>query len=228
MGNAEGVDVVAEGSTVELVDGIDDFILGDGKVVGEEEDGEVEVEKGLLRLDEVFNLSGEGGVFAGGARARRLRQAFGAVGNHVDGAPDVEEDEGEGCAVEEVELEAAAGGEGVEDLAEGHDEEAEVGGEVEAFEVEVAEEVGGVVFGADATETEELANAVDEDEEEFETENSPEKIGVGKDDEVVAPVARQEGPGQSLSAAEGPETESVGSADEGGDNHKGNAEERGQ
>lgn len=72
-------------------------------------------------------------------------------------------------------------------LAKEKDNNAEVGGDIDSFEIKVMEAIRGVVFGINAFETQELADAGDKDEERFDEEDSPEEIEVGKNNEVVSP-----------------------------------------
>ena len=58
-------------------------------------------------------------------------------------------------------------------LAKEEDNNAEVGGDIDSFEIKVMEAIGGVVFGINAFETQELADAGDKDEERFDEEDGP-------------------------------------------------------
>ena len=72
-------------------------------------------------------------------------------------------------------------------LAKEKDNNAEVGGDIDSFEIKVMEAIRGVVFGINAFETQKLADAGDKDEERFDEEDAPEEIEVGKNNEVVSP-----------------------------------------
>ena len=95
-------------------------------------------------------------------------------------------------------------GERVSELAEEHDEHSYIGGEVDAFKIEVVKTVGGIVFGIDTFEAEILAGAGDEDEEELEKKDSPKKIEVNGDNKVVAPTVRKEDARKTLETTGGP------------------------
>ena len=83
-------------------------------------------------------------------------------------------------------------------LSHGENEYSHVGGDINTFEVEILEAVGGVVFCVDTFEMDKLADAGDEDKQSLEDEHSPKEVEIDEDDEVVAPTIREEHPGHSL------------------------------
>ena len=116
------------------------------------------------------------------AGSRRLREDY-----HVDSASNIDGYGGKGQAISKIEQQKMILVEGFCYLAKEEDNNAEVGGDIDSFEIKVMEAVGSVVFGIDAFETQELADAGDKDEERFDEEDGPEEIEVGKNNEVVSP-----------------------------------------
>lgn len=107
-----------------------------------------------------------------------------------------------------------AGEERISKLAENHDEQAYVGGIVDATEVEFMESLGGIVLRVEASEVDKPTDAGDQDIEELEGKDSPEKVAVDAHDEIIAPVARKESPRLSLGATESPKAVHVGATND--------------
>ena len=137
-------------------------------------------------------------ILSGRGQVRALREmlstaagglgyAFGTVVYHVDSASNIDGYGGKGQAISKIEQQKMILVEGFCYLAKEEDNNAEVGGDIDSFEIKVMEAVGSVVFGIDAFETQELADAGDKDEERFDEEDGPEEIEVGKNNEVVSP-----------------------------------------
>lgn len=192
MLDTQSVDIVAKGNAVIAVDGVDDVVLGGMEMLREHEDRQVGIEESLLFFHIFIQLTHqEGGVpAAAGAKG----QALSTYVYPVDGAANIEKEEGQREAVGEEEPALVSRIEDVGELAKEQEGKAEVGGDINAFKVEVLETVGGIELGVDALEMEELADAGDEDKKGLENEHTPEKVEVNDNDEVVSPVIGEETP----------------------------------
>ena len=107
-----------------------------------------------------------------------------------------------------------AGEERISKLAENHDEHAYVGGIVDAAEVKVMEPLRGIIFSVEATEVDKLTDAGAQDIEELEVKDSPEKVAVDANDEIIAPVVGNESPRLSLGATESPKAVHIGATND--------------
>lgn len=183
--DTERVDVFAERNTLGVVDGVNNVIFRSMEMLGKEEDREVGIAESLLLLYIFLEKTGEGGGIA--TAAGGLGYAFGTVVYHIDSMPNIDGYGGKGQAISKIEQQKMILVERICYLAKEEDNNAEVGGDIDSFEIKVMEAIGGVVFGINAFETQELADAGDKDEERFDEEDGPKEIEVGKNNEVVSP-----------------------------------------
>lgn len=223
MLDTEGINVVGKGCSVEVVDGVDDVILGGVEMPGKHKYRQVGVEKSLLFFNIFHKLTCEcGGV----STARNADgNSLGAVVNHIDRPSKVEGDDGQREAVSEIEKEGVRFDERLGEHADEHNEHAEVGCEKDSLEIDVVETVGSIVFGIDAFEAEVLPDTYYEHKQELEEEDGPEEVKVDDNDKIVAPGAGEEGARHALKTAGGPEQIHVVSPDGNREYHQGNAEQ---
>ena len=207
VGDAEVVDGVAEGGAVQLVDGIDDFVLRDCEMVGEHENGEVEVEIGFLLFDIVGELSREEchvAVAATRGVADTFAKVFGAHGEAEGVVANEEHDDALNDAAGNDEHEGTRGVKWEEDVADADTDAVGGNGEVNHAEVGMTYVVGGVVFVQLAVEARDVANAVVGHIGDLSEDNEPIKVIVNGYDEVVAPAAVEEAMRDTFGAALNP------------------------
>lgn len=186
------VNIITEGSSLRVVDGIDDVVFGSVEVLGKKEYRKVWIKEVFLMFNILDELWGQSCRVAAGAGAGMAREPLGGDIDTIYRETDIEDNEAKRKTVCEDKDEKVIGRERIGEMGGGKDEEAEVCNDVEVFEIEGRIAVVGIVFTVELTKAKKLAYAMEEKEEGLDGEKCPKEIKIDEDDEVVAPVSGDE------------------------------------
>lgn len=186
------VNIITEGSSLRVVDGIDDVVFGSVEVLGKKEYRKVWIKEVFLMFNILDELWGQSCRVAAGAGAGTAREPLGGDIDTIYRETDIEDNEAKRKTVCEDKDEKVIGRERIGEMGGGKDEESEVCNDVEVFEIEGRIAVVGIVFTVELTKAKKLAYAMEEKEEGLDGEKCPKEIKIDEDDEVVAPVSGDE------------------------------------
>lgn len=186
------VNIITEGSSLRVVDGIDDVVFGSVEVLGKKEYRKVWIKEVFLMFNILDELWGQSCRVAAGAGVGMAREPLGGDIDTIYRETDIEDNEAKRKTVCEDKDEKVIGRERIGEMGGGKDEEAEVCNDVEVFEIEGRIAVVGIVFTVELTKAKKLAYAMEEKEEGLDGEKCPKEIKIDEDDEVVAPVSGDE------------------------------------